>query len=555
MTRSIIPRDALDDRFGVLGTPGSGKTYFVLGAMARLLKAKARVVAIDPLGVMWGLRLKADGKTPSGHNVVIFGGKHADLPLTENAGTLIGETAATMTESCIVDLSDLPTKAAERRFMVAFLESIYRTTNPDKVEPYHLIVDEADRFAPQKPPKGDEILLNRLEEIVRRGRVRGFITWLVTQRSAVLNKNVLSMVDSLVVLKLVSATDRDQMRDWVDTHANPDEWRTLRAQFPTLQRGHGVLWMPSHGVLETVAFPENETFDSSASPKRGQRRIARRLKPLDLGALRQKLASIEAETKANDPTALKAENARLTRELAKVQRQAPPDLQAWAAGYAKAVNDITPFVESLNKATTDMITSANAVGRMRTHLQKQLKKRPKTTTHQPVTQAKISPPRQHPPGNGALNNSQYRVLGALAWWKHMGQDAPSRAQVTAIIGWKIASGFTQNIVGSLRTKGLIHYPKPNRIALTPQGAELAPEPDTGKTLHDGIRAALTGPQQKIFDHLVEAGRALPREELAQACGWSTTSGFTQNIVGSMRTMEIIDYPERGTVALQDWVVA
>jgi hypothetical protein len=36
---------------------------------------------VDPLGVWWGLRLKADGKTVA-FNVVIFGGPHGDLPLT-----------------------------------------------------------------------------------------------------------------------------------------------------------------------------------------------------------------------------------------------------------------------------------------------------------------------------------------------------------------------------------------------------------------------------------------------------------------------------------------
>jgi hypothetical protein len=97
------------------------------------------------LCVWWGLRLLADGKKPSGFNVVIFGGDHADLPLNEQAGALIGETVATMAESCIIDLTKLPSRSAERRFMVAFLETIYRKAGG---EPFHLIVDEADLFAP-----------------------------------------------------------------------------------------------------------------------------------------------------------------------------------------------------------------------------------------------------------------------------------------------------------------------------------------------------------------------------------------------------------------------
>jgi hypothetical protein len=44
------------------------------------------------------------------------------------------------------------------------------------------------------------------------------------------------------------------------------------------------------------------------------------LKPLDLGKLQERLASVEEEAKANDPRALKAEVARLQRELAEKAR-------------------------------------------------------------------------------------------------------------------------------------------------------------------------------------------------------------------------------------------
>jgi len=35
-------------------------------------------------------------------------------------------------------------------------------------------------------------------EVVRRGRVRGFIPWLITQRPAVVHKDVLSQADILI---------------------------------------------------------------------------------------------------------------------------------------------------------------------------------------------------------------------------------------------------------------------------------------------------------------------------------------------------------------------
>lgn len=91
-----IPDVALDDRLGWIGTSGSGKTYNAGAGVERLLRKRARVVIVDPLDVWWGLRLDSRGQGASGHNVVIFGGQHADLPLTEHVGALISETVATM---------------------------------------------------------------------------------------------------------------------------------------------------------------------------------------------------------------------------------------------------------------------------------------------------------------------------------------------------------------------------------------------------------------------------------------------------------------------------
>src|ERR1043166_2199769 len=115
MSRHPIPDAALDDRLFFGGTAGSGKTYNAMGRVERLFGKHARVVIPGPLRARWGLRLAADGKPPAGYDVVIFGGPHGDLPLTEHAGALIGETVAGMKESCILDLSGLGNKAAERR--------------------------------------------------------------------------------------------------------------------------------------------------------------------------------------------------------------------------------------------------------------------------------------------------------------------------------------------------------------------------------------------------------------------------------------------------------
>jgi uncharacterized protein len=272
----------------LIGTSGSGKTYNAGAAIEILLSNRARVLIIDPLGVWWGLRLLADGKKPSRFDVAIFGGDHADLPLNEQAGALIGETAASMAESCIIDLSKMPSRAAERRFMVAFLETIYRKAGS---EPFHLIVDEADLFAPLKPQAGDEVLLGHIENIVRRGRVRGFIPWPISQRPAVLNKNVLSQVDALLAFKLTASQDRDALDASIEGQADKAQGKAIKDALPTFKVGEGVVWLPSLGILDRRPFPKKVTFDSSRKPKRGEKLKSRKLKPLDVGKLKEQLAS------------------------------------------------------------------------------------------------------------------------------------------------------------------------------------------------------------------------------------------------------------------------
>jgi hypothetical protein len=369
-----IPTAALDDRLGFTGTSGSGKTYNAGTAAERLLARKSRIVVVDPLGVWYGLRLLADGKTPSPYNVVIFGGAHGDLPLNDHAGGLLGETVAGMAESCILDLSGLGTKAGERRFMLAFLTALYRHVAP---EPLHLIIDEADMFAPQtvRDKDGEAVkLLGMMETVVRRGRSKGFIPWLITQRPAVLNKDVLSQVDGLVAFKLTSSQDRDAIGNWVEGQADKAVWHKLYGALATFQRGHGLVWVPGRGVMKDEDFPPKLTFDSSATPKRGERIRAAALKPLNLATLRSRLASVEKEVVENDSKRLKAEVARLTRELAAKQPLAKgidrAEMRAeinktaetaHARGYGEAIKRLAPLVRKLRALTTDATSVAEGI--------------------------------------------------------------------------------------------------------------------------------------------------------------------------------------------------
>lgn len=558
-----IPKDALDDRLAILGTAGSGKTYLTTTAIERLLQSGHRIVGVDPLGVMWGLRLKVDGKTASGFNVVIFGGRHGDLPLTEHAGALIGETVATMRESCLIDLSELPTKAAERRFMTAFLEAIYRHTDPTKVDPFHLIIDEADRFAPQKPPAGDETMLNRMEEIVRRGRVKGFIPWLITQRPAVLNKNVLSQADGLVLLKLTSSQDRDQVGAWIEGQADRAQGKAILGSLPAMQRGQGVVWIPGRGILETVQFPKKTTFDSSSAPKRGEKRSATTLKALDLGALKDRLATVEADTKANDPKALKAELAALRKQMAEaVGRKIaadPADLeraraQGWQEGHKVGIGTARAALKYVHDAIKGAF--GDAIGLIDAQAFAQEKAGPAIpksgSKYAKPIQRPAAPPRAKPSAavNDGLPTPHRRVLASLAFWASIGHEAPTREQVAGVAGYSPGSGSYNNILGALSTAGMIEKPQSGRVALNGNAPALSMTADEAKTK---LLSILTGPERKVIEAMA-SGDAMTRDEVADASGYSAGSGGFNNIIGHLNTLCVLTKPGTGTVQLSDWAM-
>ena len=280
----VLPLSALDGRLAIVGTSGSGKTYAAKGLVERLLEGGARVCVVDPLGVWWGLRAGAEGPgVPGPYPVVVFGGRHADVALDEGMGGALGRLVGTQRMACVVDVSDLGSAAVRRSFMTAFTGALHAANT----EPLHLVLDEADLWAPQRAQPDGFDLLQRVEEIVRRGRIRGFVPWLVTQRPAVLHKDVLSQADILVSMKLTSSQDREAVGRWIEGQADRAEGRRILAALPRLAQGEGWVWAPSDGVLERVAFPRICTFDSSATPPRPERTgAAGGLVAVDLAAIR-----------------------------------------------------------------------------------------------------------------------------------------------------------------------------------------------------------------------------------------------------------------------------
>src|SRR6185295_17918680 len=129
----------------------------------------------------------------------------------------------------------------------------------------HLFLEEADDYIPQKPMRDEAQLLRAWENIVRRGRARGLGMTMITQRSASLNKNVLTQIETLFVLRTTSPQDRKAIAAWVEFHGQAKE---LLASLGGLKNGEAWVWSPSWlRKCEQIQARRSTTFDSGATPK------------------------------------------------------------------------------------------------------------------------------------------------------------------------------------------------------------------------------------------------------------------------------------------------
>jgi uncharacterized protein DUF87 len=519
---AAVSAAALDDRIAIVGTAGSGKTYAAKGFVERLLDSGARVAIVDPLGVWWGLRASADGSV-AGYPVVVFGGKHADVPLTAEMGGALGRLIAGEALACVIDLSELGSSAARRRFMSAFSEALYEAND----EPLHLVLDEADLWAPQRPIKGWEGLLGHIEEIVRRGRVRGFIPWLITQRPAVVHKDVLSQADILIAMKLTASQDRDAIGAWIEGQADRQEGKRILGDLPRLQRGEGYLWAPGHGILERVGFPPIRTFDSSRTPKRGERLATpRTLAEVDLTAIVAVLAAAETEANPGIPKLDRRREAQLEQEL--------------AAAKAR-IEFIEQENRALNSRLADIAVLAAGAAPALVKDVSHTAPRPKIEAKPVLRPLRVVASNISAVSGDSLHPAARKLLFALA------QHVPARftwGQAATLAGLKPSGGHFNAGRKSLRDSGYIEETN-DLLSATPAGlktaGEVPPAPSTPAERLALWCDRLPSPAPEMLRTLAAQGeRYMDAEELAAMLGKKPSGGHWNSGIAVLRNNGLIE---------------
>lgn len=278
----------LDTHAAIVGASGAGKTVTAKGMVEQLLADHRQVVVIDPTGAWWGLQTNA-GNTGPGFNIPIFGGLYATVPIGAADGDATAGAILDQRISAIVDLSEIHAAEDQREFMADFVQRLRRKSQAN----FHLVVDEADEFCPQTAPdKPGYRLIQDMIWLAKRGRLRGFVLTMITQRPADIQKAVLSQMQTLVAHQLIAPSDQRAIGAYLKDNADKATQVRVMQSLAQLARGERWIYSPALQLLEHGVSPPLTTFDSSSTPAPGEERAQpRSFTDIDADALRAALAA------------------------------------------------------------------------------------------------------------------------------------------------------------------------------------------------------------------------------------------------------------------------
>lgn len=542
-----LPLDAVTETFAILAKRRSGKSNAAVVMAEEMFDNGLQWVAIDPKGDWWGVKSAGDGASP-GLAVVVFGGLHGDVPLEPTGGKLVADLIIEERLTCVLDVSEM-TKADQRRFLIDFADRLYRRNT----EPLHVFCEEADEYIPQRVMGENAKLVGAFETLVKRGGFRGIGVTLVTQRSASLNKDVLTQIETLIPMRTPSPQDRKAILAWVDVHASGSE---AVSELPSLADGEAWVFSPQWlHTLVKIKFRRRRTFDSGATPKVGaKRKTPTNLAEVDLAAIKEAMAETIEKAQAEDPKHLRAEISRLKRELDRARAETPqPELIEVPAVADDVLDRLDVAVEAvrvIGQQVVEALGSVKGMKRSQPPVQS-------ATTRAYINSAKKEPKANRPAadrpvgqalsgGQASLSGAQRKILTALA--QHGPKDKISLAILT---GYSHKGGGFNNPLGSLRSAGYVSPANTTPIEITEAGLDALGDYEPlpmGRALLDWWLPQLSGAERKIVSALDQHG-PMEKVDLAAAAGYEPSGGGFNNPLGHLRTLGIITPAKVSPIAL------
>lgn len=536
----------VETRMLITATSGAGKSW----TLRRLLEqthGKIQQIVIDPEDEFQTLREKF---------AYVLAGKGGDCPADVRGAALLATKLLELGVSAIIGLYELP--PLERiQFVKLFLDSMVDA--PKKLwHPCMVVLDEAHMFAPQanKSKKSQSVSRLAVENLMSRGRKRGFVGVLATQRYAKLDSDCASMCQNVVVGKFTLDIDVDRAVDALGFRG-----RDAGERVKVLKPGEFYCYGPA--LVDTVTLMKVGPV-TTTHPKAGDRAIA--VTPPPQATITKVLAELanlpaEAKAKAQTEAELRARIVELERGVVIVAEDKDQlRNEAYQSGlgdgmaggtreYAIAIRSrveqlvhsastraAAAFGEELNRffAEQDHLLMHNKAVVMHPSAPAMRKPPAKLDT----TQTRPAPsPRPNGLPSGLRAGGMRRMMIALAQ-----RNGLSAVQLGVRAGLSSSSGTFTTYLGKLRSEGWIEGGR-DRLSITPAGLDALghyePLPTGRELLAYWLQELGSGGQSRMLAHLANNQKAMTAEELGGLSNISSTSGTFTTYLGKLRKLELI----------------
>lgn len=525
----------IDTRLLIQANSGGGKSW----AIRKLLEeshGKVHQIVLDIEGDFASLREKYD---------YIYAAKNGDINVSVKSAELLARKVLELRADIIIDLYEL--KQHERiKFVRLFLDAMINAPK-ELWHPALVVVDEAHIFAPEK---GQAESMGAVNDLMTRGRKRGFCGVLATQRLSKLHKDAAAECNN----KLIGRTSLD-----IDLKRATDELGMMPRdgfQLRNLAPGTFIVYGPA--MSKTVATKVIGNVKTH-HPSVGNRKLLHAPEPTaKVKSILSKLTDLpkEAEEELRDKEQLKQKVAELTHKIRVMEREKPkPELDQ--AGISK-IKEATEkaCLENFQmrfKDKFDFLEEQIKTGFK--NLRLELQSKPFVGINAPKILAKSLPTSFQKPVTSPVLFSQAsddakfgvcerKVLGFLLsrsdkWF--------TKIQVGAMTGYASGSGSFNNAISKLYQSGFIDRKGSDiqirqdaidkTIALVSDGFDYKIEDWIGK---------LGKCEKAIYEILLENPDVMfTKEELGEATSYQATSGSFNNSISRLNTLGLIQKSSDG----------
>ena len=286
----------------VLGIRGSGKTNTAAVITEELLSAGFPVAVIDIDGEYWGLKEK--------YEIIHIGKGNVDVEISPNQGAPVAKFSIERGVPVILDLSGY-LRSEITELLVDFFGTMWNLSLKIR-RPYFIVLEEAHEFVPQ----GQSFQLKEyLERIALRGRKRGLGIILVSQRSAKVDKNILTQAEIFFLHRVLHPADLRIYQEIL-----PIDRKKLREVIPKLGIGECVFY--NGREMKIIKIRERETFHAGSTPLfEPSQSIPLTLKNLSEELIQEINRLISNTSELDETERIKRENMRLREEIREKERE------------------------------------------------------------------------------------------------------------------------------------------------------------------------------------------------------------------------------------------